>query len=97
METHQRRWILSWSLMGALLAFCLLLGALQYRLIGQVSVAARERLRASLQNNLNALSRDFDSQIARACQALIPPDGTPDTETVVKDRKSTRLNSSHAF
>jgi signal transduction histidine kinase len=73
--------------MGALLLFCVLLGALQYRLIGQVSVAARERLRASLQNNLDALSRDFDSQIARACQALIPPDGTPDAaavETAVK-------------
>jgi signal transduction histidine kinase len=68
--------------MGALLGFCLLLGALQYRLIGQVSVAARERLRASLQNNLNGLSRDFDSQIARACQALIPPDGSSDASAV---------------
>jgi signal transduction histidine kinase len=68
--------------MGALLGFCLLLGALQYRLIGQVSVAARERLRASLQNNLDALSRDFDSQIARACQTLIPSDGSPDAAAV---------------
>ncbi|HLK20401.1 MAG TPA: HAMP domain-containing sensor histidine kinase [Bryobacteraceae bacterium] len=78
MEKNQRRSILSWSLMGALLLFCVLLGALQYRLISQVSVAARERLRAGLQNNLNALSRDFDLQILRACQVLLPPDGTPD-------------------
>ena len=83
-DKNQRRSILSWSLMGALLGFCPLLGALQYRLIGQVSVAARERLRASLQNNLNALSSDFDLQIARACQALIPPDGTSDAEAAVK-------------
>ncbi len=84
MDKNQRRSILSWSLMGALLAFCVLLGALQYRLIGQVSVAARERLRASLQNNLNALSRDFDLQIVRACQALIPPDGTSDAAAAVQ-------------
>jgi len=78
MQKNQRRSILSWSLMGALLLFCLLLGGWQYRLISQVSVAARERLRASLQNNLGELSRDFDSQITLACQGLIPPDGTPD-------------------
>ena len=60
MEKNQRRSILSWSLMLALVLCCLVLGALQYRWIGEVSVAARERLRGGLQNSLNDLSRDFD-------------------------------------
>jgi signal transduction histidine kinase len=85
MEKNQRRSILSWSLMLALLLCCLVLGALQYRWIGEVSVAARERLRGGLQNSLNDLSRDFDSQITIACQRLLPPDDAREPAAVEAD------------
>ena len=72
MEKNKRQAILSWLLMLALVSFCALLGVLQYRWIAEVSVAARERLRADLDNNLRRLSRDFSSQIASACRQLTP-------------------------
>jgi len=89
MEKNKRQSILSWSLMLALLMFCAVLGALQYRWIGEVSVAARERLHGSLQTSLNQLSRDFDAQIVAACLRLIPPEEVPDTvaaEAMVRER-----------
>lgn len=72
MEKNKRQRIFYWSLMLALLAFCGLLGALQYRWIGKVSDAARERMRSDLQNNLRQLSRDFNSQISNAVERLMP-------------------------
>jgi signal transduction histidine kinase len=72
MEKNKRQSILSWSLMLVLVGFCGLLGVLQYRWIAEVSVAARERLRADLDNNLRRLSRDFSSQIASASRQLTP-------------------------
>ncbi len=72
MEKNKKQSILSWSLMLALVGFCALLGVLQYRWIAEVSVAARERLRTDLDNNLRRLSRDFSSQIASACRQLTP-------------------------
>jgi signal transduction histidine kinase len=78
MEKNKRQSILSWALMLALVGFCALLGALQYRWIAEVSVAARERLRADLDNNLRRLSRDFSSQIAGASRRLTPAGTVPD-------------------
>jgi signal transduction histidine kinase len=71
-EPNQRRAVLSWLFVGALLALCGVLGVLQYRWIGEVSLAARDRLRGSLQASLDRLSRDFNSEIATACRALLP-------------------------
>jgi signal transduction histidine kinase len=71
-EPNQRRAVLSWLFVGALLALCGVLGVLQYRWIGEVSLAARDRLRGSLQASLDRLSRDFNSEIASACRALLP-------------------------
>jgi len=57
---------------GALFILCGVLGGLQYRWIGEVSVAARERLRGSLQASLNRLSREFNTEISSATAALVP-------------------------
>ena len=72
LDKNKRRAMLSWLFVSALFALCGVLGVLQYRWIGEVSVAARERLRGSLQANLDRLSQDFDSEIASACRALLP-------------------------
>ncbi len=71
-EPNQRRAVLSWLFVGALLVLCGVLGVLQYRWIGEVSLAARDRLRGSLQASLDRLSADFNSEIAAACRALVP-------------------------
>ncbi len=80
MEKNKRRAILSWLFVGALFVLCGVLGALQYRWIGEVSVAARERLRGSLQASLSRLSQDFNSEIAIACRALLPGNSPPDSQ-----------------
>jgi signal transduction histidine kinase len=71
-EPNQRRAVLSWLFVGTLLVLCGVLGVLQYRWIGEVSLAERDRLRGSLQASLDRLSRDFNSEIAAACRALVP-------------------------
>jgi signal transduction histidine kinase len=75
-EQNQRRAVLSWLFVGTLLVLCGVLGVLQYRWIGEVSLAARDRLRGSLQASLDRLSRDFNSEIATACRALLPPNSS---------------------
>jgi hypothetical protein len=72
-----RRTALSWLVVAGLFMLCGVLGALQYRWIGEVSVAARDRLRGSLQASLNRLSLDFNTEIATACRALLPADSGP--------------------
>ena len=67
-----RRGALPWLFMGALFGLCGVLGALQYRWIGEASEAARDRLRAGLQANLVRLSRDFNADIASAWKELMP-------------------------
>ena len=58
--------------MGTLLALCAVLGGLQYRWVGELSLAERHRLKSGLQASLNRLSRDFNSEISGACAALVP-------------------------
>ncbi len=63
-------------------ALCCVLGTLQYRWIGAVSQADRQRLHASLQTSLNRLSQDFNSEIVNACRAVLPVSGqAPDAES----------------
>jgi signal transduction histidine kinase len=69
----KRRAWLSWLFAAALLALCGYLGFLQYRWIGEVSVAERERMQQRLQADLNRLSLDFNLEVANACRALMPP------------------------
>ncbi len=52
-------------------------------------MAARDRLRGSLQANLNRLSLDFSTELAAACRALLPESSGPDSkadETEVAER-----------
>lgn len=67
-----RRMALSWLFVGGLFVLCGVLGVLQYRWIGEVSVAARDRLRGSLQMSLIRISQDFNNEIATACRAIQP-------------------------
>jgi signal transduction histidine kinase len=72
MDSDRRRAVLSWVVVCALFALCGILGVLQYRWIGQVSRAERDRLKSSLQASLNRLVQDFNSEIAGACRSLLP-------------------------
>ena len=82
-EPNQRRAVLSWLFVGTLLVLCGVLGVLQYRWIGEVSLAARDRLRGSLQASLDRLSQDFNSEIAEACRALVPAN-SPEPELAAR-------------
>ena len=72
MHKHRGRAALTWLAVGALVVLCAVLGFLQYRWIGEVSVAARERMRLSLQGSLIRLSQEFNSEITAACRGLLP-------------------------
>ena len=61
-----------WLFVCALFALCAVLGILQYRAIAEVSIAARERLRGSLEASLFAFSQDFNSIVSSAAGALLP-------------------------
>jgi signal transduction histidine kinase len=76
--SNQRRSLFSWLFLCLLFALCGVLGLLQYRWIGEVSVAARDRLRGSLQASLMRLSQDFNSEIVSACSALSPANAAAD-------------------
>src|ERR1022692_2573853 len=82
LEKNRRRAVLSWLFVSALLVLCGVLGVLQYRWIGEVSVAARERLRGSLEASLNRFSREFNSEVATATRELVPTNSTPDAQAV---------------
>lgn len=69
---NRRQALLSWLAMGAMLALCGLLGALQYRWVGEVSVAERARLRGGLAASLARVSEDFNGEITEAIAALVP-------------------------
>ncbi len=62
----------SWIFVGLLAALAACLGVMQYRWIGEVSRAERERLRGSLQASLARLSQDFNWDLSSACAALLP-------------------------
>ncbi len=85
MPKNKRRATLSWLAVAALVILCGVLGVLQYRWIGEVRVAERERLRDSLQASLNRLSNDFNSEITAACRALLPPEPHTDLASAEKE------------
>ncbi len=74
--------MLAWLFVGALIALCGVLGVLQYRWIGEVSVAERERLQGSLEAGLNRLSQEFNAEIAAACRALLPSNFQSGSEAI---------------
>jgi len=80
-ERNSPRTLLSWLSVTALFVLCGVLGVLQYRWIGEVSTAARERLQGTLQASLNRFSRDFNSEISTASRAIVPV-SPPDARAV---------------
>jgi signal transduction histidine kinase len=73
LENIQKRALGSWATVGVLAALCLVLAGLQYKWIGEISIAERERLQASLQSSLGRLSQDFNGELSAAVAALRPP------------------------
>ncbi len=71
-EKNRARMVRSWWFAGVVMALCAVLGVLQYRWIGEVSLAEHDRLRAGLQTSLHRLSQDFNAEVAAACLALLP-------------------------
>src|SRR4051812_28940007 len=71
-DGNQKRTALSWLFVAALLALCGVLGGLQYRWTGEVSVAEHERLRKSLQTSLDRLSQDLNAELGAAWQSVAP-------------------------
>lgn len=64
---------------GALVVVSLVLAVVQYRWIGEVAEAERDRLRASLRTSLTRLSQDFSNEVTAAAAAVMPePGGTTD-------------------
>lgn len=63
---------LTWGLVGVLVVSCAVLATLQYRWVGQISAAERDRLRQSLRSRLDEFARSFDNEIATAANALVP-------------------------
>jgi len=85
-----RRAMLFWLAVGLLFLLCGVLGVLQYRWIGEVSAAARDRLRQSLHANLGRLSADFSAEIASACRAILPANPVAD-EAVAESEMAARF------
>jgi len=82
---HHRRALLSWLFVGMLLALCAVLALLQYRWIGEVSVAARERLHGSLQATLFRLSQGLNTELSNAFSGLVPPNALSDPQAAQRD------------
>ena len=72
LRLENRQAALSWLMVGVLFVLCTVLGVLQYQWIGEVSVAAQERMQRSLQASLGRLSQDFNTEIATSLRALVP-------------------------
>jgi hypothetical protein len=73
-----KRALLSWLFAVVLVGLCATLGVIQYRWIGEVSLAEHDRLRGSLQASLQRVSEDFDAEIRSACSALSIESSTAD-------------------
>ena len=63
---------IEWGLVIFLFVLCGMLTALQYHWTGEVSRAEVTRLRGALGEQAQSLVRDFDSELAESCRALLP-------------------------
>lgn len=77
-----RRAVVTWLVAGALFLLCGVLGYLQYQWIGEVSAAARDRMRSSLAASLARLSLEFNAEISTAGRALLPEEGPLDPRAI---------------
>jgi|SRR5271165_1224669 len=70
-STARSQWT-SWAGIGLLVLLCCALAILQYRWIGEVAQAERNRLQEDLQSRLNLLRRGFDDQVSSRLNDLVP-------------------------
>src|SRR5690242_6339313 len=82
-QSQRRRLTVSWVFVVVMFALCGVLGFLQYRWVGEVSIAARDRLRAGLQASLERVSREFQTELTSAARSLAPDVEDADTKAVV--------------
>lgn len=72
LENIKSRALASWATVGVLAVLCLVLAALQYMWIGEVSRAEKTRLQDGLQSALQRLAQDFNGEISATVTALRP-------------------------
>jgi len=72
----------AWLFLGALFVLCGVLGILQYRWIGEINVALRDRMRGTLQGSLFRASQDLNTEIASAARSIIPVEPPSDAAGV---------------
>src|SRR5574342_37881 len=80
-------------LVGLLLILLPALAVLQYRWIGEVSAAERERLQNSLSVASDRFAMDFDAELSRVAGAFQIRDGVPDTAFPIMERYQAWLES----
>ena len=97
LESMRGRAVSSWLFLGTLFVLCGVLGVLQYRWIGEVSVAARERMRGSLQTSLNRVSQDFNTEISTAARAWMPSGSPADAAEVERGLAANLEHAGHPF
>ena len=73
-------------LVGLLLILLPYLAVLQYRWIGEVSAAERDRLESSLRVASDRFATDFDTEFSRLANAFQIRDGFPETITPIAER-----------
>src|SRR5258706_13410008 len=67
---HQAR--LSWAAVWLLAILCGVLAVLQYRWVGEISQAERQRLKEDLTSRLTLVRRNFNQEIENSAHALVP-------------------------
>jgi signal transduction histidine kinase len=82
-EKDRRNTAFSWLFLGMLALLFAVLGWLQYRWIGEVGQAERERLRSGLATSLRRISDNLDDELTSACAALLPAITTEDEQVVL--------------
>jgi signal transduction histidine kinase len=71
-DNKRRHWWVSWIFAGSVVVLSLSLGFLQYRWLGEVSLAESDRIRGSLQTSLSRISQDFNTDLAAVCLGIFP-------------------------
>ena len=86
------RAVRAWLFVALLALLCTILAVLQYRWIGEISVAERERMKTGLDTGLQRLARDFNSDISSSINAMLPrsEDMDDEFETSVEEAYAAR-------
>lgn len=72
LENLKSRALVSWATVGVLAALCLVLAALQYVWLGDLSRAERVRLQGGLQSSVQRLAQEFNTEVSTALAAARP-------------------------